>query len=180
MKRKILLLCTVVLLFAILSAGSLAYVTKTETVHNVITTGAMELQLQQTGADGKAYSDGPLEIMPGDTVVNRTAVTNSGAHPFWVRVQVKKAVKDSTLSAEGMLLDLNNRNWTYKDGYYYYNQALQAGQTTEALFTKISFDGASIGNEYLGKLFTLDVNVYGVQSENNGTTVWEAFGWPEA
>ena len=138
------------------------------------------MEVHQIGVDGEVYPEETLEIMPGDTLVNTVTVENTGNHPFWLRVKVTKRVKDSQLSAEGMVLDLNTRDWSYRDGYYYYNAALQAGEVTEPLFTQVSFDGKTIGNEYLGKVFTLDVDAYGVQSENNADTVWEASGWPEA
>ena len=160
---------------ALLAGGTIAYFTAEDTARNVITAG---------NAQVKVHTELPeegVEIMPGDTVADTVTVENTGGHPVYLRVKVTARVNDEALSAEECLeLDVNEAAWTYKDGYYYLNAALETGATTPALFTKVHFKGDKIDNQYLGRLFTLDVSAGAVQAENNGETVWDAVGFPEA
>ena len=176
MKRKIFAFGAAILVFAIVSFGTLAYFSVTDRVENMITAGSVDLVLHQTDADGNLV-DGAIEVMPGDSTVDIMTIENTGDHPLWVRVLLTKQVNGTELSADCMSLDINTTEWTYSEGYYYYNTALSAGETTVPLFTEVRIDGESVGVEYIGKTFTFGIDVYGVQSENNGATVWDAIGW---
>lgn len=180
MKRKILLLSLVVALLSMASAGTYAYYTATETAENVITAGSLTFELLETTADGSPYPSEPMTILPGDVVSKVVTVKNTGTHPMYLRVQLIPGVNDSALSAENCIrLNINEDDWTHSGGYYYYNTALAAGQTTEPLFTEVTFVGEEVTNAYLGKLFSLDVRAFAVQSEHNSASPMEAAGWPE-
>lgn len=180
MKRKILLLCMVALLLSIVSAGTYAYYTKTATATNVITTGGVDVTLHETCADGTVYPSAPITILPGDVVSKIVTVENTGGHPAYLRIRLTPGVNDSNLTAADCIqLDINQENWTKIGDYYYYNTVLPAGETTEPLFTQVTFIGEKVTNAYLGKLFSLDMTVFAVQSEHNGDTPLEA-GWPDA
>ena len=85
------------------------------------------------------------------------------------------------LSAEDCFkLNIDETNWKlHTDGWYYYTGIVEPGQTTPVLFTQVTFVGDKVTNEYLGKMFSLDVAVQAVQSEHNGNEPLEALGWPE-
>lgn len=77
-------------------------------------------------------------------------------------------------------LDLNDAFWTLgSDGYLYYKDPLKPGETTEPIFTTVTFDVA-MGNEYQGATATVDVLAQAVQTAHNGDTVMDAQGWPKA
>lgn len=77
-------------------------------------------------------------------------------------------------------MDFNDTDWTAgEDGYYYYNEILAPGEVTEPLFTTVSFD-TGMNNLYQNSTAAVDVAAYGVQADNNGDTVQEAQGWPDA
>ena len=76
-----------------------------------------------------------------------------------------------------MIIDINTEDWTYQDGYYYYNEVLAPEAETKPLFTEVVIDGKSVDNKYIGATFVLDVDGSIVQSENNADTVLEAVGW---
>ena len=65
------------------------------------------------------------------------------------------------------------------DGYCYYSRPLKPGQVTEPVFTKVTFN-AAMGNEYQNATATVDVAAQAVQTANNGSTVTDAQGWPNA
>lgn len=180
MKRKILVICLVALLIALASAGTYSNSVYTQKATNVITSGSIDFMIHEFTAAGENYPSEPVVIMPGDVVSKRVMVENSGNNAAFLRVKLTPGVNDEKLSAADCIqMDINHTNWTYQDGYYYYNQILQPGETTPALLTQVTFVGDKITNEYLGKMFSLDVAVQAVQSEHNGTDPLKAQGWPE-
>ena len=62
------------------------------------------------------------------------------------------------------------------DGYYYYTDPVKANDSTEQLFSQVTFNKA-MGNEYQGCTAYVDVAVWAVQVKNNGETVFDAAGW---
>ena len=179
MKKRILLLCLIMALLSMASAGTYAYYTKTAVATNTITSGSVDLIIHETGDNGKPYPTEPVVVLPGDMVRKVVTVENSGSQPLYLRVQLTPGVNDSALSAEDCIhMDINDTDWIAQDGYYYYNRALNPGETTTALFTEVTFVGEKVTNAYLGKLFSLDVKAFGVQSVHNGETPLQAQGWP--
>ena len=75
--------------------------------------------------DGEGLAGFPVDVGP-----QIAEVKNTGTAPAFIRVQVMVDV----YSAEGNLLDsapvkldFNQTDWTYHDGYYYYNRILNPG-----------------------------------------------------
>ena len=180
MKRRILLAFLGLALFSIVTVGTYAYNTYEGTATSVITTGGIRFELLETTADGTAFGTKPMVILPGDVVSKVVTVKNTGDHPIYLRIKLTPGINDGELTAqECILVDINTADWIAKDGYYYYRAALEPDQTTQPLFTQVTFEGSKVTNAYLGKLFSLDVAVDAVQSEHNGSVPLEAQGWPE-
>lgn len=173
-KRRIMLVSVVALIMAILAAMTLAYFTTTAKTENVITASNVRLTLNDSGNAGQT-----IQIMPGDTVEKTVSVKNLGDMPFYVRVRLEVSVSNENLPAADCLsMNINTADWTYKDGYYYYKQAVQPGTQTIPLFTKVSVDGGKVDNRYLAETFTLATHAYGVQSAHNTDSALTAAGWP--
>ena len=183
MKRKLLILSVLAICIATLAAGTLAYFTSEGKAHNVITTGGVEIAVQEWADEEKQT---PFEdvtgIMPGMTVTKIAEIKNTGASDAWVRVKVEKNIRlqgDGTPDTGLVELKLNTVDWTEKDGYYYYNKILKPGEATAPIFTAVSF-AADMGDEYQNAAATVDVFAQAVQTANNGDTVLTAQGWPQA
>lgn len=183
MKRKLLILSALAICIAMLVTGTLAYFTAEGKAHNVITTGGVEIAVQEWADEEKTKPFEDLTgIMPGMTVTKIAEIKNTGASDAWVRVKVEKSIK---LKGEGtpdtglVELALNTAYWTEKDGYYYYTKALKPGEVTAPVFTSVTFN-ATMGNEYQNATATVDVFAQAVQTANNGDAVMNAQGWPKA
>ena len=183
MKRKLLILSVLAICIATLAAGTLAYFTSEGKAHNVITTGGVEIAVQEWADENKQTPFEDLKgIMPGMTVTKIAEIKNTGASDAWVRVKVEKNIK---LQGEGkpdtglVELTLNTADWTEKDGYYYYTKVLKPGEVTAPIFTAVTFK-PDMGNEYQNATATVDVTAQAVQTANNGATVMDAQGWPNA
>lgn len=187
MKKKILALVMVLIIGAFAIGGTLAYFTEEETARNVITTGAVDITVieQTKGEDGKLtdYPTEPQEAMPGSEISKIVTIRNEEAES-WIRakavVTVKKGETVMQYAPEMIRIDYDTEKWTEKDGWYYYNESVKTGKTTDALFTTVTFDGESMGNEFMDTEITVDVAAQAVQTANNGTDALTAAGWPKA
>lgn len=184
MKRKLLILSVLAICIATLAAGTLAYFTSEGKAHNVLTTGGVEIAVQEWADEEKTKPFEDLTgIMPGMTVTKIAEIKNTGASDAWVRVKVEKNIKlqgEGTPDTALVELNLNLTDWTLgEDGYLYYNKVLKPGEVTEPLFTAVTFN-VTMGNEYQNATATVDVAAHAVQTANNGDTVMDAKGWPNA
>lgn len=180
MKKKLSIIFGIIAILAVISVGTLAYFTSEQNAENVISAGNIKLEIHEKTASGEDFPKEGIIVMPGDTVSKIVTVENTGDHPLYLRVKLTEGVSDEALTTDDCLdININRSCWLEKDGYYYYYRALQSGETTEQLFSEVYFDLYNIDNKYLGKHFTLNVAASAVQSENNGSDVLNAIGWPE-
>lgn len=190
MKRKLLVGALILVCLSILVGGSWAYYTQTVTAHNVITSGEINIELLEwADLDGTVPfpAEGKDGVLPGMSVTKRVEVKNTGDSAAYIRVRIDKAIAlaegvEAEADTALLTLSLNQTDWTAaaENGvtYYYYNEPLAAGATTEPLFTDVTF-AAAMGNEYQNSTATVDVTAYAVQVANNGTSAQTAAGWPE-
>ncbi len=188
LKTKLLALSVVLILAALSVYGTLAYFTAQGTARNAVTTGDIKIALEERMLTPDGEKTVPFEnqlgVMPGSDVSKIVTVTNTGGQPAWVRVSLDKAI-ELARGVEGeadlslVTCDLNTESWTEKDGYYYYNAALEPGQTTEPLFTAVHF-AKTMSNMYQESRAILQVNAFATQTAHNGASALDAAGWPEA
>ena len=185
MKKKLLIAAAVVLALAIAAGGTLAFFTSRKVVHNVITTGSIQIDLieKMQTADGLVDFEDQTGVMPDADVSKIVTVKNTGNNPAWVRLSVEKTITmaggvTETPDPDLIQIDYNTENWTYQDGYYYYNAILEPGDETEVLFTTVSF-APEMGNAYQNARVAISVYAQATQTQNNGANALEANGWPE-
>lgn len=185
MKKKIITVAVIAAVLALVVGGTLAYFTDQETAHNVITSGTVDITLQEWADEAKTEpfsEDGVDGVMPGTEVTKIVEVKNTGDNGVYVRMKVEKAIQladeEGDTDVSLIALDINTTDWTDGgDGFYYYNEVLGAGETTKPLFTTVTF-ATGMGNEYQNSTATVDVTAQAVQSANNGTSAAAASGWP--
>lgn len=185
MKRKLLLLSVMVICIAIAAAGTLAFFNGDATAHNVITTGKVGITVNEYSKydpdERVEYPKTPQTgIMPG-TTVNKIVVVSgeAGTADAWVRVKfvTKVTAADGTeLNADKIQLTTGTE-WTYKDGWFYYNAPVKANQEAAPALRAVQF-AADMDNTYQGATATVDVLAQAVQCANNGTSAQTASGWP--
>ena len=191
MKRKILLLAAFAICASVAASGTIAFFTASETAHNIITTGSakiaiIEKTLDDAGNEIDFPQTGISGLMPGESADKIVTVENTGESDVWVRVLVNIAISEPgdpitnpliknlplEIDVNGVptpvvTLDIDDTNWIYEDGYYYYTSALMPGVITPPLFTKVSF-AKETGDAYQGCKILVDVTVEAVQTANNG------------
>lgn len=179
-KARLLLIALAAILATVLTQPTLAYYTTTGKATNVVTSGDIQLKIHERTADGSEFPDEGVYIIPGDIVSKQVSVENVCGHPFYLRVKLVSGSNNQGLSAEDCLkMNIDTSNWTYRDGFYYFNRILQPGETTPALFTQVEIVGSKVDQSHIGSMLSLTVNAYAVQSENNPAEhPWDAAGWP--
>lgn len=146
------------------------YIVSSKTT-NVITTNEVQIELIE-----KRYTEDGImvdfedemihKIYPGDCFSKIPYVENTGTEPCYVRIHI------DTEFHEYLVFDINE-NWIKEEttentenGWYRYNKILEVGETTEPIFTTVSFS-LLMGNEFIGKEITVDLKADAVQSEHN-------------
>ena len=190
MKKKLLLLAMMVICAAVLAPGTLAYFTAEDTAHNVITTKSVDIKIEEwQNQVGNQYPTELISVMPGTTVSKIVTVKNMEASSY-IRAKFEIIItrKDGSvmeLSSETLekiiSLTMNGEDWLRKEGdseWWYYNAPVAGGDSTNAFFTEVVFDGMNMTNEYQNCTAQINVKAQAVQTANNGATVMEAAGWP--
>ena len=144
MKKKISLLAAVAICAAILASGTLAYFTSEDQVHNVITTNAVDIEIEEWQDEiGNPYPDEKIAVMPGVTVSKITTIKNLEADAY-IRAKFEVVITRADgsvmeLSPETLAsiitLTMNGEDWLRKDGdgeWWYYNASVGTGESTEA------------------------------------------------
>lgn len=179
-KARLLMIALAAILATMLTQPTLAYYTTIGKATNVVTSGEIQLKIHEKTGDGSDFPTEGVYIIPGDIVSKQVSVENVCGHPFYLRVKLVSGSDNQGLSAEDCLkLNIDTVNWTYLDGFYYFNRILQPGETTPALFTQVEIVGSKVDQSHIGSTLSLTVNAYAVQSENNPAKYpWDAAGWP--
>ena len=179
-KARMLLIALAAILMTVLTQPTLAYYTTIGKATNVVTSGDIQLKIHERTAGGSEFPTEGVYIIPGDIVSKQVSVENVCDYPFYLRVKLVSGSTDQTLSAEDCLkLDIDTNNWTYVDGFYYFNRIVEPHETTNPLFTQVEIVGSKVDQNHIGSMLSLTVNAYAVQSKNNPADhPWDASGWP--
>ncbi len=183
LRLKFLTIAYIAIAFTFYTQTTLAYYSTVGKATNVVTSGNIQFMIHETTDQGTAFPEEGVYIVPGDVVSKKVSVENICEHPFYLRVKLVYGVDSLELSAEDCFkLNIDESNWQYADGWYYYKGIVEPGETTPDVFTKVEIVGSKVDNSYLGKTLTLSVVAHAVQSENNpveGTDTFTASGWPQ-
>lgn len=179
-KVRMLLVAFAMFLAIGVTRDSLAFYTVTGTATNVVTSGNVAFKIHEKTEDGQPFPVEGVTVKAGDVVHKEVTVENTCAQPFYLRIKLVNGIEQSQLSVKDVFnIDLDTTDWTYHEGYIYYNAILQPGQTTPAAFTQVEIVKSAVSEHYAGHTLTLTVTAQAVQSKNNPAAhPWEALGWP--
>lgn len=199
--KKLILALSVAALAALIAVGvTMAFVTRTVEVDNVITFGSVRMRVLETEAvagDGGQVVERPVEngesIRVGAGVMSRIVrVENAGGVDALVRIRpVVEAVTeqgDRMPAGACAVLAMNEgegaSQWTRGgDGWWYCNATVRAqgapsGSVTAPVMTGIEFVGDYPSLVGPGGSFVLTVEAQAVQAPHNAERAIDAQGWP--
>ena len=183
MKRKILIAALLVIFAAMTALGTLAYFNTETVAHNVVTTGKVDIALDEwTDADRSEVFKPVTGVMPGTTQPKYVEIVNNDGADAWVRarIEITAELGGELLPIPDGLISINGTDaaWVYNDdGYYDYSKPLKAGEKTEWLMTGVDFAGG-LDNSFQNVRVNVNVTAQAVQTANNGTSALDAAGWP--
>ena len=190
MKKKILYIVAIIICLSLITSGTYAYFTTSDTARNVITAGGVKVKVvEQQLVNGalQPYPSQPIPVMPA-TTVSKIVSVQSTEQAAWVRMNYTLTVYDADGKemeiptdelAKVIVIVPDETNWTHKDGWWYYNTAIASGETSKPLFEEVVFSGSYMDNKYQLCTVVVDVSAQAVQKANNANTVMEALGWSE-
>ena len=203
-KKKILVLALAICLFAILSVGTLAWFSDSDSVKNEFHVATstedpddiFSVALQEkvdTDGDGIAETTTDVgaeyaDIYPATKLVKEPFVTNTGSYDQYIRVLVTvdaaydALVGDLTQTFEGFDPAL----WTAagkttendKVTYTYYLDAILKPDEAKTLFTHVVIPAELTENDFAALdagTFTMEIVAEAVQADNTGDTAQAAF-----
>ena len=180
-KKKIIAGASALALVACLGiGGSLAWFTDTEERVNTVTLNHVDMTLEEVFTEGQT-------VMPGATIDKRPFVTLSNdSSRAYVRIKgitANLTAADgsvSVLTADDLQIQINTPNWVLgTDGYYYYQNIVEAGQSTSSVFDTITIPG-SLTNEVANSTIDILVDAEAIQADNYTPTTNEEgqiVGW---
>ena len=182
-KIRMATISLIAILISLFSYSSLAYYTTVGKATNVVTSGNIKFIIHEMTDQGTSFPEDGVYVIPGDVVSKEVSIENDCAHPFYLRVKIVDSINSAELSSEDCFkLNINSEHWKLVDGWYYYTDIVEPGETTPNVFSKVEIVGSKINTSYLGKTLSLTVVAHAVQSENNpienGDTS-TASGWPK-
>lgn len=186
--KLITMICAMGVIVTSFIFGTVAYFTETISSDNnsIISTGyaKAEISIKTDAFDASADGD-TLKVLPGYSFTKTVTAKNIGTYPIYVRVKVDALIslseenegRENEIDYSLIIYDIDLENWTYHEGYYYFNTPLYMGKTTPTLIKTIRFS-TDMDNFYKGSTAYVKVRVEIVQSNNNGTSPFDAVGWP--
>ena len=193
MKKRLFAVSVMLICVSILASTTLAYFTAEEEVHNVITSGAVDIQLeewQKTDAGIVPYPDEKPTVMPGTVLSKIPTVKNLEAEAYIrARFDVEFTLKNvpegqaPEIPEDIVTVNIDTTKWVRKDGdsdWWYYVDPVATGESTAPLFTEVTFAGEEMDNLYQNADIAVNVYAQAVQTANNGASALEAAGWSES
>lgn len=182
-KIRLSIVCIVVMFATLFVGETLSYYSVANKATNVITSGDIQFIINEKTDNGEDFPKDGVYVTPGDVVSKKVNIQSDCDHPFYVRAKIVYDTDSKELSAdEAFKLDLNEKDWSLKDGWYYYTGIVAPGQTTSDIFSKVEVVGDTVDNDFLGTNLKISVIAQAVQSENNAVKDNETFnavGWPQ-
>lgn len=202
-KKKVFVAALAVCLVAVLSMGTLAWFSDSDSVTNRFMIADSEsdpneifsVDVWENTPDGDKDQDGYeyKDILPGDQLKKEVYVENTGAYDQYIRVKVTVNNADAWIAALGngydlgtMFLGHDETKWTrYEVGQYenntytmvfYLNEKL-APDTNVNLFKTVEIPSQLTQGDmsFIGGQFELTIVAEAVQTENVGDSAYEAF-----
>jgi len=192
MKKRLFYCALLTLLLSLVVNGTLAYFTDKARARNVITFGTVDVEVVEYTRDEDGdlveYPTEPVGVMPGASISKIVTVQAAEeAEEAYVRMKVEITIlkEDGSVMPHTreqlekvVFVHYNTADWSYRDGWWYYDQAISDAESTDPLFERVSFSGPNMGNEYQNCTIEIDVKAQAVQADNNGDSALEAAGWP--
>ena len=185
--RRLCIACAAALIAVLAALQAVSFSVRSVDANNRLSFGDVGIQAVETmrGPSGEevAVPDEPVAVGIEGEHSRIVRVRNTSSHPVFVRVSLHMQGTDEHGAASNAddlaSYTIGDPAWSYRDGWYYYDAVLGAGETSAPVITGLSIDADGAQERYRGGTLDFTVDAVAVQSENNGPSVFEAEGWPQ-
>lgn len=189
MRKKLTIAAILVIVLALLAAGTWAFFTTEGETTNVITTGNIKLAISEKqlveGGEIDYTTETITGVMPSREVSKIVRIENTGDNDLWARARVNikvVAADGETELGNEPVIAVPGSGWDLTGDWYYYINPVDSGDATMPLIESVKFS-EKMGNEYQGCTVTVTVEAQGVQVANNPADNYigaaGAAGWPD-
>lgn len=179
-KRRIIIIVLFAFILLVSLSFTYGYFIMQDNTKIIITFGNVKLKLIEKELKNGKYVDvknhDRINITNITNLSRMVKVKNVGDNSFYLRLKVGF---NGISNVNDLMIIETNENWTYKDGYYYYQKVLNSNEETNYLMDEIKFNNQKIIDNYKGKILDFEIKAEAVQSENNVKDVMEITNWPE-
>ena len=177
MKKTLTVLLALVLVIAMSVAGTMAYLTSTDTVTNTFTVGNVAITLDEAPVDangaatnGARVKENTYKLIPGHTYdKDPTVHVAAGSEDCWLFVKVTNEITAIEADTNKVASQMTTKGWTLEDAtnnIYSYNRTVSAGENIP-VFTNFTVSGTVDNTTLAGYANkTIVVKAYAVQADN--------------
>ncbi len=159
MKRNALMVLLIIALVALMAGGTYAWFTARDDAANTLTAGTVEIEINENYVP-------VTEWKPGNMTPKEVWVKTVGTKCVYVRVSITPVWEDPSLPIDNVILNWNEGNWVYSEGWYYYKDILcPDDEKTELLLQSVTLSDAT-DDRYQGKVLQIVVNAEAVQASH--------------
>lgn len=170
MKKGILISALVLVLAALLAAGTWAWFTASAESERKISAGTVEIEVDEHGfqnitdwvPDGSRTKKVSVKTLGSKCVYVRVSLT-----PVWGYEEEGTFVAEPALPVDNVTLNWNQTDWVCDGSWYYYKEILCAEDNeTSLLLESVTLSGSATDNSYQGKTLQIAVNAEAVQASH--------------
>jgi len=143
-------------------SGIYSLSTEVLNTNSLVSTSAVEIQINEYNSAGEKFSEDGKTVMPGENIDLIPKVENQGIECY-IRAKLSYRIEDKEYNVED-LLGGSYKNWTKKGDYYYYDSVLNKKEEIE-LFNGVSIP-SNLSNTDYGKNVIINIVVEAIQSKN--------------
>ena len=160
-RKKRLFFLGILLFIVMLISGIYALNKEIITTESGISTGAVDIKIEEYNGNTQPFDEDGSYVMPGDEIVLIPRVNNLGLDCY-LRAKIEYTINGDSFS-EIDYIEGNYSSWTKKDNYYYYDSIFTKNSYID-LFNKVTIPNLS--SNYNGKKVVVHIIVEAVQSKN--------------
>ncbi len=160
-RKKRLFFLGILLFIVMLISGIYALNKEIITTESGISTGAVDIKIEEYNGNTQPFDEDGSYVMPGDEIVLIPRVNNLGIDCY-LRAKIEYTINGETFP-EMDYIEGNYSSWTKKDNYYYYDSIFTRDSYIN-LFNKVTIPNLS--SAYNGKKVVVHILVEAVQSKN--------------
>lgn len=166
LKKQILIAALILLITALLTMGSWAYLFDSDAIVNTFRAGTVDIEIDENYTPAVDWQGGKYtKELRVKTLGTKCVYVRVSLTPLWGHLSNGDFVAEPSLPVDNVTLTWNQTDWVYQDGWYYYKHILCPDDVeTSLLLQKVALKKSITGKEYRGKVLHIVADAEAVQA----------------